>query len=79
VGLPIVLRLFSIFGEIWFLAVVGGTELVCLDFWGISLLQLTDSWLAGQGVVGACLEVSVLIIMFLKTVSVAYCSSFFIA
>jgi len=47
VGLPIVLRLFSICEEIWSLVVVGGTELVCLGLWGVSLLQLMDSWLAG--------------------------------
>jgi len=38
VGVPIVLGLFLICEEIWSLEVVGGTELVWLYLWGVSLL-----------------------------------------
>jgi len=48
--------IFPIFGEIWFLAGVGSTKVVCLAVCRVSLLQLMGNWLAGLGVIGACME-----------------------
>jgi len=36
VGLPIIIGLLSMFGEIWALAGMDGNKLVCLGVWGVS-------------------------------------------
>jgi len=77
VGLSKICRLCLIFGGVWSLACVTGSELVFLEVWGVwgvSCMQLSNSSLAAGWVVDSFVNSSMLVVKFLKTVLVAYFS-----